>query len=72
MQVWKDTSDVSGVCADPDAADAVIPSQTELLKRVASYKKSLQLTAQQIRELGIIRYSARRYPLTASTFGRIL
>ena len=50
VQVWKHTSDVSGVCADPDAA-AVMPSRTELHKQVVSFQKSLQLTAQQVREL---------------------
>ena len=81
VQVWKDTSDESNTCADPDAAaGAVMPSQTELVKRVALFKKSLQLTTQQIRELEMntkdqtksqLWYSARRYRLTASTFGRI-
>ena len=37
VQVWKDTSDVSGVYADPDAAAVVMPLRTELLKRVASF-----------------------------------
>ena len=51
-----------------------MPSQTELVKQVALFKKSLQLTAQQIRELEIntrdqtksqLWYSARRYQMTA-------
>ena len=79
VRVWKDISDDSDTHADA-VAGAVVPSQSELVKRVALFKKSLQLTSQQIRELEVntkdqsksqLWYCARRYRLTASMFGRI-
>ena len=82
VQVWKDSNDESatqGVSANPDA-HSVIPSRNELVERVSLFKKTLQLTSQQIRELEMntkdqsksqLWYSARRYRLTASSFGRI-
>lgn len=79
VRVWKVTTDEQGTHADPDVA-AVMPTRSELIERVASFKKTLQLTAQQIRELerntrdqskSQLWYTARRYRLTASSFGRI-
>lgn len=83
MQVCKDSCDKRdkhSACAYPNVP-AVMPSPSELVERVELFKKSLQLTAQQIRELEMntrdqtksqLWYSARQYRLTASTFGRIL
>ena len=72
VQVWKATSDKSdkqSTNANPEDT-AVMPSRAELVKRVAAFKKTLKLTAQQIRELEMntkdqaksqLWYSARRY-----------
>lgn len=82
MQVWKansDKSDEQSTSVDHDDV-AVMPSRAELVTRVAAFKKALELTPQQVRELEIntkdqaksqLWYFARRYRLTASSFGRI-
>lgn len=76
VRVWRE-ADIQGPSA---TAHAEIPSKTELAERVSSFKKSLSLTSEQIRELerntkeqheSSLWFSARRYRLTASIFGRI-
>ena len=58
----------------------MLPSKEKLIKRVKSFKESQKLTPEKIRELewgttdqtqSSLWYSARRYRLTASIFGRI-
>ena len=71
VQVW----------TDPDQSDTVeVPSKSELIEKVSSFKQTLRLTSQQIRELerqtkdqhnSSVWFSARRFRLTASMFGRI-
>lgn len=80
VRVWKVTTDEQSTHVDPDVA-AIMPTRSELIEGlVTSFKKTLQLTAQQIRELerntrdqskSQLWYTARRYRLTASSFGRI-
>ena len=81
-RVWRDSNVFDEESSVPvPATDAHIPSQTELTERVAAFKQALELSPEQIRELerntreqhlSELWYSARRYRLTASTFGRIL
>ncbi|KAL5517990.1 hypothetical protein EMCRGX_G003649 [Ephydatia muelleri] len=78
--VWKDESDLSNEQSEPNAVTE-LPTRSELMERVTSFKESLKLTTQQIQELDLrtreqhkseLWFSARRYRLTASIFGAIL
>ena len=79
-RVWNDSDVPDRECTIP-VASVHFPSQKALMERVTSFKKTLELSPQQIRELehntreqyqSELWYSARHYRLTASTFGRIL
>jgi hypothetical protein len=72
-RVWKLNNEAQATLSD-------LPSKDVLIRRVAAFKESLKLTAEQIRAIerntvdqsqSSMWYSARRYRLTASTFGRI-
>ena len=72
-RVWKLDDEAKATLSD-------LPSKDVLVKRVAAFKESLKLTPERIRAMerstvdqsqSPIWYSARRYRLTASTFGRI-
>ena len=78
--VWKDESDLFNEQSEPNAVTE-LPSQSEIMERVASFKESLKLTPQQIQEIELrtreqhkseLWFSARRYRLTVSIFGAIL
>ena len=78
--MWKDESDLSNEQSEPNAVTE-LPTRSELMERVTSFKESLKLTTQQIQELELrtreqhrseLWFSARRYRLTASIFGAIL
>ena len=78
--VWNDYNSVSDIQHAVPPTNVHLPSRKELMELVASFKKSLELSPQQIRELeqntreqyqSLLWYSAPRYRLTASTFGRI-
>ena len=77
MQVWKD--DVG----DPHLINPSysLPSKDEIVEKVRAFKQCLEVTLDQIREIDRTTteqsslptwFSARRYRLTASVFGRIL
>ena len=76
VQVWQaGDSD----CLPPDGHH--LPSNSEIKDRVAAFKKTLTLTPEQIRKherdtldqrCSSLWYSAQRYRLTASMFGRII
>ena len=79
LKATSDKSDEQSTSVDPDDA-AVMPSRAELVTRVAAFKKALEVTPQQVRELKMntkdqaksqLWYFAGRYRLTASSFGRI-
>ena len=76
MRVWTD-DEVSAVGASDQPH---LPSRDELIERVTAFKESLRLTPKKIREIeretvdqtqSSLWYTARRYQLTASSFGSL-
>ena len=77
VRVWKGDS-----VGDSQAQSSTVsvPSKSEITDRVALFKETLRLSPQQIRELerqtkdqhqSPLWFSARRYRITASSFGRV-
>ena len=77
MRVW--THDENA--AVRTSVEPHLPSRNELIERVTAFKESLRLTPEKIREIeretvdqsqSPLWFSARRYRLTASMFGKVL
>ena len=75
LRIWQDNEE------SPEPVTFSLPPKSELLDRVNKFRSSLNLTAEQIREIekhtidqdqSPLWYSVRRYRLTLSTFGRII
>ncbi len=73
-RVWTETGAVG------PSETSQMPSRNELLERVTAFKKSLCLSSERIRQMeretteqsqSSLWYSARRYRLTASVFGKV-
>ena len=76
MRVWTD-DEISAVGASDQPR---LPSRDELIERVTAFKECLRLTPEKIREIeretidqsqSSLWYTARRYRLTASSFGKV-
>ena len=77
IQMWKDEDTEQAL----SPVSYKLPSRDDIITRVEAFKRSLTVTAEQIREIEqntqgqsqpSLWFSARRYRLTASVFGRIL
>ena len=75
-RVWKAGETVTTI----PGSQSMLPSKETLMERVKSFKESLKLTPEKIREIersttdqvrDSLWYSVRRYRLTASMFGRV-